>query len=348
MVNAGPGRTVRVGSLHMGGGAPVSVQTMWDAPLRAVDAPLIERLESLRGLGCDLVRFAVPGFPDVGALGDVARRLSMPVVADIHYNHRLALACMDHPIAKIRINPGTIAGSGGVEEVVRKAGDTGTALRVGVNGGSLPKSLRGEKDPAKAMVAAAEEELDILERLNFDQVVFSLKSSSIDTTVRANRLFSETHDYPLHLGVTEAGPLIPGITKSVLALGELLRAGIGATLRVSLSAAPEREVEAGESLLLALGLRRGMDIVSCPRCGRTEFDVEKFVAIVSKNRHSVPPGTRVAVMGCPVNGPGEAREADLGISGSGREACIFRGGEIVRRVPLGQAEQALKDELERL
>ncbi len=341
-------RVVTVGTLPVGGGSPVSVQTMWKAPLEGSIAGVVTRIESLAADGCDLIRFAVPGFDQVPLVGEVAREVSIPVVADIHYNHRLALACMDYPVAKIRVNPGTLADPRGVEEVVRKAADTATALRVGVNGGSLPSDLEDDADTAQAMVRAAEGELDILARLDFHDVVFSLKASDMATTVSANRAFARRHDYPLHLGVTEAGPLVPGIIKSTLALGELLRDGIGDTIRISLSDTPEREVETGRWLLAILGLRDDVEIISCPTCGRTVFDVQGAVDIVSRNRHLAPPGTRIAVMGCPVNGPGEARGADLAITGSGREVCIFRNGEVLRRVGLDEVEQALQEELNRL
>lgn len=332
----------------MGGGSAVSVQTMWKEPLRRVDAPIVRRIEALGSDGCDLIRFAVPGFPDVKVLAELGRSVSLPLVADIHFNHRLALRCMDGGIAKIRINPGTIADPKGVEEVVRKAGDMGIALRVGVNAGSLPEDLAAENNTATAMLRAAERELAILDRLGFHQVVFSLKASDPVVTVAANRMFAARYDYPLHLGVTEAGPLVPGIIKSTLAMGELLREGIGATIRYSLSDTPEHEVEAGSRLLTVLGLRGDVDIISCPTCGRKVFDVQKMVDFVQKNRQLIRRGTRIAVMGCPVNGPGEARGADLGITGSGRELCIFRAGKVVRRVAIEKAEEVVLEELRRL
>ena len=282
-------------------------------------------------------------------LGELAGRVGLPLVADIHFDHRLALRCLDFPIAKIRINPGNIGAAWKVEEVVRKARDRAVPIRVGANSGSLPADLRKAPDPAEALVAAAERELELLDRLDFRLVVVSLKSSDVRTTVEANRLFSRRHRLPLHLGVTEAGPLIPGLVKSTLALAELLKEGVGDTIRVSLSDTPENELLAARSILQQSGAREmGPELISCPTCGRTTIDVRKLAEDVQREIQASGKKIRVAVMGCPVNGPGEARHADLGVAGAGSQALIFRKGEVIRRVPAEQAREALLEELQRI
>jgi len=341
---------VKAGTLLIGGGFPVSVQTMWKAPLSRGEAEAAAaEIANLAAIGCDLVRFAVPDAAAADAVGEVARRTQVPVAADIHFDHTLALRCLDHPIAKIRINPGTLGAEWKVREVVGKAADRGVALRVGVNAGSLPRSLEAERDVAAAMVKAAEEELEILERLSFRNAVFSLKSSDVDETLRANLAFAAGHDHPLHLGVTEAGPLIPGIVRSTVGIGYLLGQGIGDTVRVSLSAPPLDEITAGVEILRSAGCRsEGIRIVSCPRCGRTTFDVQNFIEDVSSFIQSSHRNLAIAIMGCPVNGPGEARKADLGITGAGKMAIIFRKGEIIRRVSYEQAAEAFREEFDRI
>lgn len=259
-VNTGPNPSprykvplaVKVGNLIIGENYPVSVQTMWKFPLNTVNRELIDRVNELFEAGCQILRFAVPDSETAHLLGELARRAAGPLVADIHFDYRLALTCLDYPVAKIRINPGNIGAAWKVEEVVKKARDRGVPLRVGINSGSLPPALRQEADIPRAMLKAAETELEILEKLNFRQVLFSLKSSAIDTTIRANRLFAALYPYPLHLGVTEAGPLIPGVVKSTLVFHELLNEGIGSTIRVSLSDTSLNEINAGRQILKAL------------------------------------------------------------------------------------------------
>jgi (E)-4-hydroxy-3-methylbut-2-enyl-diphosphate synthase len=343
-------RTVKAGSLIIGGGFPVSVQTMWKAPVGPAELDTVTpALAHLASLGCDLVRFAVPDQDAAEAVGELSRRTTMPIAADIHFDHALALRCLDFPISKVRINPGTLGAAWKVREVVGKAADRGVALRVGVNAGSLPRSLEGAQDVADAMVKAAEEELEILERLSFRDAVFSLKSSDIGETIRANIRFSRDHDHPLHLGVTEAGPLIPGIVRSTAGIGQILEQGIGDTIRVSLSAPVEDEVFAGVEILRVAGKRsEGVTIISCPRCGRTTFDVQNFIENVSPIVQIAKKQLIIAVMGCPVNGPGEARKADLGITGAGKMAILFRKGAIIRRVTYEQALAAFREEFDKL
>jgi (E)-4-hydroxy-3-methylbut-2-enyl-diphosphate synthase len=320
---------------------------MWKKPLEKADEQLAAEVNALAALGCDILRFAVPDMDSAQVLGELARKVSMPLVADIHFDHKLALRCMDFPIAKIRINPGNIGAKWKVEEVVRKALDRNVPIRVGVNYGSLPRHLAEEKDPAAAMVKAAEEEIEVLESLGFGNIIISLKSSDTETTVNANRLFARRFAYPLHIGVTEAGPLIPGIVRSTLAFSSLLAEGIGNTLRVSLSDTPEAEVITAREILSALGLRKkGVRLISCPRCGRSGFDVHGFLAKTQGKLMALDKNLTVAVMGCVVNGPGEARHADIGITGAGNKVMIFRRGQPVRTVAEEEAIEVFFAELD--
>jgi (E)-4-hydroxy-3-methylbut-2-enyl-diphosphate synthase len=342
-------RAVKAGKLIIGGGFPISVQTMWKERLRKDDlSSVLLRLEELRRAGCDLVRFAVPDIESADILGSLARNAGVPLVADIHFDYRLAMRCLDHPVAKIRINPGTMGDEAHVREVIRKCRDSGVSMRVGVNAGSLPTHLEGMEDRASAMLAAAEIEMEVLERLDFHDAVFSLKSSHVDETVRANMLFAGKYDYPLHIGITEAGPLVPGVVRNTLGIAALLESGIGDTVRVSLSAPPRDEVTAGLEILRELDQReRGVRLISCPQCGRSSFNVHAFLEQVSYFIQEIEKPLTIAVMGCPVNGPGEAKEADLGITGAGGMAVIFRNGEVVRRVAFEQAEAGFREEVEK-
>jgi (E)-4-hydroxy-3-methylbut-2-enyl-diphosphate synthase len=346
-------RAVKVGRVILGGDWPVSVQTMWKDPVPSPGSPdfasVLERIEGLSALGCDILRFAVRDIADAEALGELAEASVLPLVADIHFDWRIALRCMDFPIAKIRVNPGNIGERWKVEEVVAKAKDRGVPIRIGVNGGSLPKDLRDSPDRALAIVEAAEREVAVFDELGFADVVVSMKASDVETTLEVNRRFASRHDIPLHVGVTEAGPLIAGVVKNAAALLPLLKEGIGSTIRVSLSDSPESEVLAGREILGCAGMRRpGVSIVSCPRCGRASFDSHAFTARWAKRLYSLKADATVAVMGCVVNGPGEARHADLGISGAGDKVVIFRHGEIVRTLLPEEADTVFEEELEKL
>jgi (E)-4-hydroxy-3-methylbut-2-enyl-diphosphate synthase len=329
------------------------VQSMWKQPLGALGSThspehTLAGIRGLEQIGCELLRFSVPDLQSAELLGELASRTDLPLVADIHFDHRLALRCLDFPIAKIRINPGNIGRADKVEELVRKAEDKEVALRVGVNAGSLPKRLRREKNVARAMVRAAEEELSLLERLGYDRVIFSLKAADVETTVEANLLFAESHEYPLHIGVTEAGPLVQGTVKNTLAIARLLENGVGDTVRVSLSDSPENEIIAARSILQNLGFRAfGPEVISCPTCGRTAFDVTGFLEKVQPFMRRIHKNITVAIMGCPVNGPGEAKRADLGITGSENQVVIFKKGKIIRRESADHAIEAFKEELEK-
>jgi (E)-4-hydroxy-3-methylbut-2-enyl-diphosphate synthase len=334
----------------MGGESPVIIQTMWDKPLTSDLEVEKKALEQMASMGCGLVRFAAPNREGAEQLGRLAEETDIPLVADIHFDYRIALRCMDFPLAKIRINPGNIGDVWKTEEVIRKAADKGIALRVGANEGSLPKELRGAENRAAAMVEAAEEQLNILEKHGFDQAVVSLKSSDVDICRTANRMFAEKYDYPLHLGVTEAGPLIPSLVKSTLALGDLLREGIGDTIRISISDSPYKEIMAARQLLANLGLGGipHVNLVSCPKCGRTTFDTHQFTEEIEQYLYTIDKNLTIAVMGCVVNGPGEAQHADLGITGMGDQIALFHKGKIIGRAPLCQAKEAFLEELQKL
>jgi (E)-4-hydroxy-3-methylbut-2-enyl-diphosphate synthase len=362
---------VRVGgfdhveAVYIGGGRPPVIQTMWKDRLAAGDLEgsggeaILERIGRLRAMGCGLLRFAVPDLEAAEVLGTLASRVSLPLVADIHFDYRLALRCLDFPIAKIRVNPGNIGGRDKVEAVLSKAKARGRPIRIGVNAGSLPQDLRiaaeqGKIDRPTALVEAAARELAIFREFGFSNGIVSLKASGISDTINANRLFAERGyslgdgAVPLHVGVTEAGPLVAGVVRNTAALLELLAAGIGDTIRVSLSDSMENEVIAAREILGAATGSGGIRIVSCPRCGRNSFDTHGFTARWLLRLYSLPKDAVVAIMGCVVNGPGEAREADLGITGAGDKVLIFRRGLVIRTIRSDEADAAFAEELEKL
>ncbi|MFP4364344.1 MAG: flavodoxin-dependent (E)-4-hydroxy-3-methylbut-2-enyl-diphosphate synthase [Spirochaetia bacterium] len=348
-MNTQPARTVFAKDLTLGGDAPVRIQTMWKQPIGKNPDKDITTISELKRMGCELLRFAVPEESAAQALIELAKNTDMPLVADIHFDYKLALLCIAGGIAKVRINPGNIGAEWKVKEVFQAAKDSNTAIRIGVNAGSLPADLRNMDDKAMAMVAAAERELSIPNSLGFENLVFSLKSSDIQSTVSANELFRKKYDYPLHLGVTEAGPLIPGIVKTTIAFSKLLEQGIGETIRVSLSDTPGKEIITAREILQSLNIRKtGVTIVSCPRCGRAGFDSHAFLKRVQTYLYSVAKPLTVAVMGCAVNGPEEAKHADIGITGAGNSIIIFVKGKLVRKVSPEQAENIFKEELEKL
>jgi len=360
------GGSGRTRTLTIGGSAPVSIQTMWKAPLSADSLNTVAKtLTELEMLGCDIVRFAVPDHHSADLLVALAKMTDMPLVADIHFDHTLALRCLDGNIAKIRINPGNIGSTSNVRAVVEKAQDTNVAIRIGVNTGSLPADLRARvesvpaDDPqhttvrADALVEAAAREVAVFDSLGFKPVVVSMKASSVKETVFCNERFAQKYDIPLHLGVTEAGPLIAGVVKSTLAFSQLFSLGIGSTVRVSLSDTIENEVLAARAILSECGKRPGgVTIVSCPRCGRDGFDVHGFVSRWQKELLSLDKTITVAVMGCVVNGPGEGKHADIGITGAGDSILIFRHGKIVRKEIIGSdtaaTDRAFREELQKL
>ncbi len=346
---------VKIGSVLIGGGAPVSIQTMWDKPVTRIDEELLKTLDSFHKKGCDIIRFALPSLQDVDVISRLIPQVPMPLVGDIHFDYKIALKAIEKGFPKIRINPGNIGADWKVQEIIKAAADSGTAIRIGANEGSLSadqKKIAADDSPeerAKALVAAAEANLELFEQAGFRDIVISLKSSDIHVTYHSNRLFRERHSYPLHLGITEAGPLIPAIVKSTIGLADLLKEGIGDTVRISISDNPEYEILAAGELLQNLGLRKGrIRIISCPKCGRSSFDTHSFLESVKEELYTLPMDVSVAVMGCTVNGPGEASHADLGITGHGRQIQIFRHGKIIRREDPCSAKEAFLEELRRL
>ncbi len=337
-------KTIHVGAVAVGGDAPVSVQSMLTAKT-SDPAACLAQIAALEAAGCDIVRLAVPDEAAAKALPEIRRGTKLPLVADIHFDYRLALAAADAGFDAIRINPGNIGSDDRVRAVADACRANGVPIRVGVNSGSIPKDLLAQYGATpEALVQSALRHVHILENLHFDDICVSLKSSSVPYTVEAYRRMSEAVPYPLHLGVTEAGTPYTGIIKSAAGIGALLLDGIGSTIRVSLTADPVEEVRAGLALLKAVGLRRaGVDIVSCPTCGRTSIDLIALANEVETRLAGIQTPLTVAVMGCVVNGPGEAREADYGVAGGCGEGIVFKKGEIVQKVPEAKLADALCD-----
>jgi (E)-4-hydroxy-3-methylbut-2-enyl-diphosphate synthase len=404
--------------IKIGAGQPVVIQTMWKDKLSPADIDIksdagtafVKRIENLSQMGCGLLRFAVPDIESADVLGRAALLLDMPIVADIHFDYKIALRCLDYPIAKIRINPGNIGAKERVAAVLEKCKDKNVCVRIGVNAGSLSQDLRrrveaGELSRTAALVESAARELAIFDEFNFYNVAVSLKASSVAQTISANRLFAAQYALPLHVGVTEAGPLVAGVVRNTAALYDLLRDGIGDTVRVSLSDSVENEVIAAREIILAAqeggygvwGMGYGEDvgssvsgttghltgnnkdykaeitlnpkpqtpnpihpspkarptlpgvrIISCPRCGRCGFDTHAFTARWQNELYKIKKDITIAIMGCAVNGPGEARDADLGITGSDSKTLLFKKGEIIRRLDPCEADTAFAEELDKL
>ena len=328
-------RQIHVGPVAIGGGAPVSIQSMTNTPTHDVEATL-GQIRALAAAGCDIVRVAVPDEAAARAVGALKAGSPVPLVADIHFDYRLALIAAEQGIDKIRINPGNIGGADRVEQVARACMERGIPIRIGVNGGSLERELLDRYDgpTPEAMVESAMGHIALLERYGFEDICVSLKASSVPVTMAAYQLMAQRYDYPLHLGVTEAGTPELGVLKAAAGIGGLLALGVGDTLRVSLTADPVEEVLAARQILKAIGLRReGPELISCPTCGRTQIGLIPMARRVEELLKGVDKPITVAVMGCVVNGPGEARHADVGIAGGRGEGVLFRKGEIVARLP---------------
>jgi (E)-4-hydroxy-3-methylbut-2-enyl-diphosphate synthase len=343
-------RQIHIGPVPIGGEAPCSVQSMCSTDTRDVPAT-IAQINELAEVGCEIVRCAVPDLDAALALAQIKLMSPIPVVADIHFDYKLALNVLEGGIDGLRLNPGNIGEKWKVAEIVASASERKVPIRIGVNAGSLEKELlqRYGHPSAEAMVESAMGHIHILEDLNYQEIKISLKASDVMKTVAAYRLFSEQSDYPLHIGITEAGTLFSGTIKSSVGLGILLADGIGDTMRVSLTGAPKDEVRVGYDILKAVGLRqRGVNFVSCPTCGRCQIDLIRVAEDVEKRLQGIDLQITVAVMGCAVNGPGEAREADVGIAGGKGEGLVFRHGEIVRKVPEDKLADALMEEIARL
>ena len=336
-------RQIKVGPVLIGGDAPIAVQSMTNTKTQNVQATL-EQIRKLADAGCDIIRCAVPDMDAALALKDIVGGSPIPVIADIHFDYRLALQAIEAGVQGLRLNPGNIGGNEKVKAVVEAAKPKHIPIRIGVNAGSLPKDLLEKygHPTAEALVEAAWRHIRILEEMDYRNIKISLKCHDVPLTLEAYRLLASQCDYPLHVGITEAGTVTSGIIKSAVGIGALLAEGIGDTIRVSLTGDPVNEVKAGFEILKALGLRTyGPTLISCPTCGRTSIDLEKLATVVEARLADVKEPISVAVMGCIVNGPGEAREADVGIAGGKGEGLVFRKGQVIKKVP----EDCLVNEL---
>lgn len=343
-------KKIRVGSLFIGGDAPVSIQSMTNTKTSDIEAT-VKQITELANAGCDIVRVAVPDMDAAKAICEIKKQITLPLVADIHFDYRLALMAMDNGADKIRINPGNIGSEAHVKEVVASARNRGIPIRIGVNSGSLEKELLQKygRVCADALVESALGHVKILEDHSFNDIVISIKSSDVLMSIEAYQKLSELTDYPLHIGITEAGTVFRGTIKSSVGIGALLLSGIGDTVRVSLTGDPVTEVKAAKEILKSCGLyKNSMTFISCPTCGRTQIDLISIAEKVENALENIDKPIKVAVMGCVVNGPGEAKEADIGIAGGKESAVIFKKGEILRRVSENEIVEALLEEIEKM
>lgn len=330
-------KVIEIGNVKIGGDNPISVQSMCNTDTRDVSST-VRQIEELQDCGCEIIRLAVLNKDAADAVKDIVKKVKIPVVADIHFDYRLALKCIENGVSALRINPGNIGRDEFVKKVVDMAKINNVPIRIGINGGSLEKAFENKDIPLyQKMTESAMRHVKILEDNNFDKIKISLKSSDVMTTIEAYRKISEMVDYPLHLGVTEAGTLKGGLIKSSVGLGTLLAEGIGDTIRVSLTENPTEEVKAGFLILKSLGLRKkGINFISCPTCGRCGIDLISLAKKTEEKFADIDKDITIAVMGCPVNGPGEAKHADYGIAGANGEGYIFKKGEIVKKVSEGE------------
>jgi (E)-4-hydroxy-3-methylbut-2-enyl-diphosphate synthase len=342
-----PTKSISIGNIKVGGRAPISVQSMTKTDTRDA-AATISQIHELEEAGCEIIRVAVPDKNTAQKLKEIKKSIAIPLIADIHFNHKLALMAIDAGVDGLRINPGNIGEKRKVAEVVKKASTHSIPIRIGVNAGSLEKDLLkkyGHPSPP-ALVASALRNIKVLESFGFDLIKVSLKASDVLSTVKAYRLIASKTHYPLHIGITEAGPLLRGAIKSSLGMGILLAEGIGDTIRVSLTAPPIEEVKVGYAILQALKLRRfGPEIISCPTCGRCEVNIESIVKELEKRISHLKKSITIAVMGCVVNGPGEAREADIGIAGGKSSGLLFKKGKPLGKVPAQNLVDRLIEEI---
>ena len=344
-------RTVRIGDVAIGGDNPIRIQSMCNTKTENVEAT-VAQIRALAAAGCEIIRVAVPNEAAALALKDIRRQIKLPLVADIHFDYHLALAAMENGADKIRINPGNIGEDWKLREVVNAAKERNIPIRVGVNSGSLEKEILKKYGgvTAEGIVESALEKVGRIEELDYENLVISIKSSDVLMCIRAHELLADKTDYPLHIGITEAGTLLRGTVKSAVGLGVILYEGIGDTIRVSLTGDPLEEIKAARDILKSLGLRKGgVEVVSCPTCGRTEIDLIGLANQVEGlvERYS-DLDVRVAVMGCVVNGPGEAREADFGVAGGKGAGVLIRKGEVIRTMPESELLPALEAELQRV
>lgn len=343
-------RIVNIGGVKIGGDNPVAIQSMCNTDTRDVKAT-VNQIHELENAGCEIIRVAVPDMVAAKAVADIKKQIHIPLVVDIHFDYRLALECMKNGADKVRINPGNIGDRDRVKQVVEMAKEREIPIRIGVNGGSLERELLQKYGgvTADALVESAMGHVAILDELNFNNVVVSIKISDVPKMLCAYRKFNEISDIPLHIGVTESGTLKGGTVKSAVGIGALLTEGIGDTMRVSLTANPVEEIYAAYDIQKVLGMRKtGAEIVSCPTCGRTQLDLISIANEVEKRAANIDKPIKIAVMGCAVNGPGEAREADIGIAGGKAEGLIFKKGEIIKKVPQDSLVDELMKEIETL
>lgn len=342
-------RIVDIGGVKIGGNYPVAIQSMCNTDTRDARAT-VEQIHRLEEAGCEIIRVAVPDMAAAEAVREIKKQIRIPLVADIHFDYRLALECMKNGVDKVRINPGNIGDRERVKQVVDMAKAGGIPIRIGVNGGSLDKRLLEKHGgvTAGALVESAMEHIEILDELNFSDIVVSIKVSDVPATLAAYRKFNEVSDIPLHVGVTEAGTLRSGTIKSSVGIGTLLAEGIGDTMRVSLTADPVEEIYAAYDIQRVLGMREGVKLVSCPTCGRTQINLIPIAEEVERRLAAIDKPIKVAVMGCAVNGPGEAREADIGIAGGDGVGLIFKKGEVLRKVPEDKIIDELMAEIQKM
>lgn len=340
-------KTIQIGDRVVGGGNPILIQSMTNTRTEDVKAT-VDQIQRLTKAGCEIIRCAVPTMEAALAFAEIKKEITIPLVADIHFDYRLAIAAMENGADKIRINPGNIGSPDRVKAVVDVAKDRKIPIRVGVNSGSLEKELvqKYHGVTAEGIVESALDKVHMIEDMGYDQLVISIKSSDVLMCARAHELISERTSYPLHVGITESGTLLSGNIKSALGLGIILYQGIGDTIRVSLTGDPVEEVKSAKLILRTLGLRKGgVEVVSCPTCGRTKIDLIGLANQVEEMVAELPLDLKVAVMGCVVNGPGEAKEADIGIAGGIGEGLLFKKGEIVKKLPESELLEALRQEL---
>ena len=341
-------KVIRIGDRVIGGGNSILIQSMTNTPTEDVEATVAQILR-LEEAGCEIIRCTCPTEEAALAIGQIKKRIHIPLVADIHFDYKMAIRAMENGADKIRINPGNIGGRDKIEAVVNVAKERQVPIRVGVNSGSLERELVAKYNgvTAEGLVESALDKVRMVEECGYEQIVISIKSSDVMMCIRAHEILAQKCNYPLHVGITEAGTLMSGNIKSAIGLGVILYQGIGDTIRVSLTGDPVEEIKSGKQILRTLGLRKGgIDVVSCPTCGRTKIDLIGLANRVETLVQGYPLNIKVAVMGCAVNGPGEAREADLGIAGGDGEGLLIKRGKIIRKMPESELLDALKQELD--
>ena len=341
-------KVIRIGDRVIGGGNPILIQSMTNTPTEDVQAT-VAQIGRLEEAGCEIIRCTVPTPEAAAAIGEIKKQIHIPLVADIHFDYKMAIAAMENGADKIRINPGNIGGKDRISEVVRCARERQIPIRVGVNSGSLERDLVEKYGgvTAEGLVESALDKVGMVEGCGYDQIVISIKSSDVLMCIRAHEILAKKTNYPLHVGITEAGTLMSGNIKSAVGLGVILYQGIGDTIRVSLTGDPVEEIKSAKQILRTLGLRKGgIDVVSCPTCGRTKIDLIGLANQVETMVQKYPLDIKVAVMGCAVNGPGEAKEADIGIAGGNGEGLLIKRGRIVRKMPESELLDALRQELD--